>query len=300
MDKSRIKPMLTGSLIAVLLFFFGSAGYNTIIDHQINRWNAAAQRDPQTGILIGAEPIYLEGTNGRAVLLLHGFIGSPTDYGRLPHLLHERGFTVSAPLLAGHGTDPRDFATTTTEDLLNSAREAWQRLARDYDEVTVVGFSMGGALAVVLSQELSLKRLVLIAPYFDVAHQWYYLLPTAVWQRVMRPWVPYVYRPAHFKQINKRDQVDQIIDYDYVSLAGSAAALELAQRACAAVSEIKIPLLTVLSRGDQATASPVTEELLRRLPSEQVQWHFVERSNHVLLWDYDADSVEQAVLEFVD
>lgn len=37
------------------------------------------------------------------VLLIHGFAGTPREMWLLGAYLHERGFTVSAPLLPGHG-----------------------------------------------------------------------------------------------------------------------------------------------------------------------------------------------------
>ena len=48
-------------------------------------------------------PFLLEG--GRVgVLLIHGFTGSPPEMRLIGEYLHQRGFTVAAPLLPGHGT----------------------------------------------------------------------------------------------------------------------------------------------------------------------------------------------------
>jgi hypothetical protein len=37
---------------------------------------------------------------------IHGFTGSPAEMRLLDHYLHERGLTVAAPLLPGHGARP--------------------------------------------------------------------------------------------------------------------------------------------------------------------------------------------------
>ena len=100
--------VFTAAALAILI-------YNQVISYCMRKSYKNTKRDPETGTIRGAEPIYLPGTNRRAALLLHGFIGSPTDFGRLPKLLNEAGYAVSVPLLPGHGTDPRDFSKVTTE-----------------------------------------------------------------------------------------------------------------------------------------------------------------------------------------
>ena len=59
-------------------------------------------------IMPGCEPVFREG-NKTGVLLLHGFTGSPYEMKELGAHLEEKGYTVSIPLLKGHGTTPGDL-----------------------------------------------------------------------------------------------------------------------------------------------------------------------------------------------
>lgn len=95
----------------------------------------------------------LKGTLGKAVLLIHGMTGAPGEMKFLAKRLHRRGFSVAAPLLAGHGVDEANLLRTTWQDWLASVREGYHRLKADHDEVYVAGICVGGALGLALAAE---------------------------------------------------------------------------------------------------------------------------------------------------
>ena len=51
----------------------------------------------------GAEEFFLPGTNGGAVLLIHGYTGTPAEMRPLGDYLQQLGYTVLGVRLAGHG-----------------------------------------------------------------------------------------------------------------------------------------------------------------------------------------------------
>jgi carboxylesterase len=67
--------------------------------------------------------------------------------------LHKRGFSVAAPLLAGHGRDEAYLLTTGWRDWLGSVREAYAELKAGHDQVYVAGICVGGALGLALAAE---------------------------------------------------------------------------------------------------------------------------------------------------
>lgn len=95
----------------------------------------------------------LHGTLGKAVLLIHGLTGAPGEMKFLAKRLHRRGFSVEAPLLAGHGRDAAHLLSTGWRDWLESLDEAYLRLRREQDEVYVAGICAGGALGLALAAE---------------------------------------------------------------------------------------------------------------------------------------------------
>lgn len=108
-----------------------------------------------------AKPFYFAG--GKVgVLLLHGFTGTPYIFQAIGKELHKAGYTVSAPLLAGHGTTPDDLTPTTEADWYKSAEKALFKLRKTTKDVYVIGASYGGVLACKLAAKYHVKGLVLI------------------------------------------------------------------------------------------------------------------------------------------
>jgi carboxylesterase len=96
-----------------------------------------------------AGPIAL-GDGPRAVLLLHGLTGTPYEVRPFALALHARGFAVRAPLLAGHA-DLDALERSGWRDWYGSAEAALRELLDAGARVLVLGFSMGGLLALRLA-----------------------------------------------------------------------------------------------------------------------------------------------------
>lgn len=104
-----------------------------------------------------------------AVLLLHGFTGSPWEVRPLAESLAARGFFVRAPRLPGHGTTPEDMLWVTWREWLAAAEAAFDSLTR-FPRVCIAGLSMGGLLGLLLAERhgARVSKLVLMAPVMRV------------------------------------------------------------------------------------------------------------------------------------
>jgi len=60
--------------------------------------------------------------------------------------LHERGYTMSGPLLPGHNTSPQDLNRQKWHHWTSAVEQAYQELQSKCDRVFVCGESMGGLL----------------------------------------------------------------------------------------------------------------------------------------------------------
>src|SRR5258705_6699655 len=128
------------------------------------------KRDAETGaIRKGAETIDLQEESSRGVLLLHGFGDTPQTLSVLARRLHKAGYSVFAPLLPGHGRTMDAFTRSRADEWIDSARRSLLEMRGRHDSVSVVGLSMGGAIAVILAAEITdISSLVLIAPYLGM------------------------------------------------------------------------------------------------------------------------------------
>ena len=96
-----------------------------------------------------ARPFLLEPPDGSAmgVLLIHGFLASPAEVRPLGDKLLAAGHTVLGIRLKGHGTSPWDLRERSWEDWYASVERGLHALRGICREVCLIGFSTGGALA---------------------------------------------------------------------------------------------------------------------------------------------------------
>jgi carboxylesterase len=217
----------------------------------------------------------------------------------LPKLLNEAGFTVSVPLLPGHGTHPRDFSSVTADDLICAVSLEYAQLRKSFERVILIGHSMGAALAMILATQEKPSALALLAPYLKIKHQWYYIIPTELYHRILAPFVPYVYRLPFFRQVFKEDALSGVVDYNFISTRGVSALFELNRRALQAAGNVRGPLLVIHSRKDEATDYRAAEEFCKQCREKDLRFVTLEHSNHRILLDYDAEQAAREVLEFV-
>lgn len=90
---------------------------------------------------------FMEGTNGKAVLLIHGLTGAPSEMKYVAKYLNRQGFTVYCPLLAGHGVDETHILGFTWPQWVESVGQAREKLAKDYKEIYAAGICAGGMMA---------------------------------------------------------------------------------------------------------------------------------------------------------
>ncbi len=99
-----------------------------------------------------------EPANTHAVLLLHGFTGSPLDLKKLTNFLKNQGCACYAPIYSGHGLGGEALIKTSVQAWWQDALNAFEFLKNhDYAQISVIGHSMGGVFALRLAQEYTLS-----------------------------------------------------------------------------------------------------------------------------------------------
>ncbi len=292
----RVAPLL-----AVLLFVVVMT--NSCATWLVERENLAAPRDESTGIRIGAEVLDLGlEESSTAVLLVHGFIGGSSNFGELPATLAAKGYRVRAMLLPGHGTDPREFAHTSSEDLVNAVVTEAQRLREAHEHVVIVGHSMGATLSILASEQIEVDALVLATPYFRISYQWYYVLPAEAWTKLTGWAILWVYKGEGFKRVYRDEARPEIYSYKWVPSRGTKTLMRLGKAAGNAelLAGIDCPVLMLVAPKDRAASAARAETAFEVLGSTDKTIVRLEKSDHHLFYDYDREQAVQAITEFID
>lgn len=249
------------------------------------------------GVIVGAEPIRLDGTRAGAVLLLHGYNDSPQALASLAGELHHRGWSVRAPLLPGHGRTLPEFAGSTAELWMAAARHELNAVLATHREVAVGGLSMGGAISMVLAAEhpevravvgfapflhatLPLRLLVLAAPIASLGARY-------VWSGGGRS----VHDPV---------AAAAMIAYGR-STPGLLVQLARVLRVARAVlPRVRQPVLVLQSREDNRIPPEAAEEAFSLIGSADKTLHWTSGAGHVVTMDYGHEELERLAGDWLE
>lgn len=112
-------------------------------------------------------------------LLIPGFMGTPKEMRPLGRALAEAGLAARGIQLPGFGPEMDRLKSVRARDWLRSAGTAWDEVRTGAEQTTLVGFSMGGAIALILSAWRPPDRLILLAPHWRFADRRALALPVA-------------------------------------------------------------------------------------------------------------------------
>ncbi|MBK5200570.1 MAG: alpha/beta fold hydrolase [Spirochaetaceae bacterium] len=103
-----------------------------------------------------------------AVLCCHGYTGTPGELAVIGLKLYNAGFDVFTPRLPGHGSSQKEFLKSGPNNWIDCEFAAARYLKDRYDQLYVVGHSMGGLNAIIIAEALQLSKIALIAPATDL------------------------------------------------------------------------------------------------------------------------------------
>lgn len=261
-----------------------------------------AQPGLQPGYMPGAAPQWLGPAGSRrAALLVHGFLGCGENLGSLPQALADAGWRVRVMLLPGHGTRSRDIMGVSAEEWRLAVEREYAALCERHGEVLVVGHSLGGALAALAAAKAERPPcgLVLCAPYFGVAHRWWYGLRPETWLAIARPVIPWTYKGKLFMQVNRPEAKDVVQSYPWAPTSAMGEVMRVGQwvNSDETLQGVTCPVLWIHAPGDRAAAYEAAEWATKRMSGE-VEHLRLDRSNHLIFHDYEREAVVERIIEF--
>ncbi|MFG2516690.1 alpha/beta hydrolase [Streptomyces sp. NPDC048584] len=241
-------------------------------------------------LLPGAEPFRHEGGE-TAVLLCHGFTGSPQSLRPWAKHLAARGLTVSLPLLPGHGTRWQDLGVTGWQDWYAEVDRELRLLLERRERVFVAGLSMGGALALRLAARHgdAVSGVMVVNPANKVHGVAAHALP------VLRHLVPATKGIA--SDIAKPQSRE--LGYDRVPLHAAHSLRNFFRLVDGELPQVTQPLLLLHSPQDHVVPPADSARILGRVSSTDTTEILLEQSYHVATLDYDAERIFEESTAFI-
>jgi carboxylesterase len=238
----------------------------------------------------------------RGVLCLHGFTGTPFEVQTIADALTQSGYVVETPLLTGHGIDPFTLEATCWTDWLDSARAAFEKLAtRVPGRIAIVGFSMGGLLALELAKaapERVAALAVLSAPLR--------LRLAQVGGIRLLGLIPVRWRRGRVRAIPKSIGSDvahpalrgKILGLPAMPLRALESLLDLMATARSDLKGVLAPTLVAHGRRDHTVPISDSVELSASLGASTVERLWLENSFHLIGVDVDKQILIDAIQRF--
>jgi carboxylesterase len=244
-------------------------------------------------VMAGAEAWQAKGRGELAevgVLVLHGFTGNPQSMRPLAETFAAAGFTVSLPLLPGHGTQVEDMVPTRWSDWSAAAEAAYSELSGRSRTVVVAGLSMGGTLAAWLAtRHPEIAGLVLVNPLIDGTTPGI----AGMVEQLKAADVELV--PGIGSDIAMEGSTESAYAMTPVqAMLDLHAALE---PLAADLGRVTCPVLLLTSAQDHVV-EPASSDTLAASVAGPVERLPLERSFHVATLDHDASLIEERAVDF--
>ena len=226
------------------------------------------------------------------ILLIHGFNSSASSMRPLAHYLHQRGATVSAPLLPGHGTQFESLRLQQRTDWTCHVEEAWRSLTSRCEVAFVAGQSLGALLALDLAARRTdvAAAILLSVPIGIPAFRRY--SPS-----ILRYIVPYVRKPSIYYA--DPEAGGRNWQYERVSTSAMHEVLKLRQETMKVLPAVSCPLLLIHGKKDSMVDAGGARYVYDRVGSEQKQLLLLDRSGHVLSLDSEWPVVAARIEKFI-
>lgn len=238
-------------------------------------------------------PVYTRG-NSDGVLLLHGFTGGPHEMKLFGQKFAEEGYSISIPLLPGHGTSVEDLITCRWYEWFQKAKEALFDLRKHCERIIVIGQSMGGTLGLHLAAHYQLEGVSAIAPGMFFKEKKTRLL------RLVAPFRKY--RKKKNGPDIRDDAVRERVRYCSYEKTPIKAALQLKylfEHVKMDLPEIHCPVLIIHSTQDHVIDYKSSEYIYDKISSEHKQILTLNDSYHVLTLDLENKIVYRETNKFV-
>jgi carboxylesterase len=279
------------------------------------------QPDPQ--IIPTAEPFFFPGQPGLpGCLLIHGFTGAPKEMRWMGEYLSKRGYPSLGIRLAGHATHPKDMIRSRYTDWITSVEDGYHLLCDALSlpapaiprapmltsmggpgtkgdvtgNIYLIGLSMGGILALLMSTRLDVAGVVAMSTPYDMPQD------HPVWLMKMVS-LFLAYQPKSKQEPGAgwfdKQAYSQHVSYPANPVRSAAELKLLTAEMRAALPKIDAPVLLIHSKDDTYILPENMEHIYTGLGASDKTRLYITGSGHVVTRDAAREQVFEAADAFI-
>lgn len=244
------------------------------------------------------QSFFWHGSNGKGVLLVHGWSSTAYEVRRLGKYLNENGYTVYGLMLSGHGTMPKDLEGITAQDWIEDVEKGYVKLSETCEKVYVAGTSIGASLALILAeQEKGMAGIVLMAtPYAIRFEKIGVILLKATLLFNGKKYRNKFYPPT----FGASDSITRLISYQSYPIVSVLEVAKLVSQARKNLGSIIQPCLLLQSTHDHMVCKNSMEKIYSKIGSRIKKKVYVRKAYHTFIPDIKNEHVFRDILEFLD
>ncbi len=215
-------------------------------------------------------------------LIIHGFSGGVYEVEPLAGYLAKEGFETVCPELKGHTGRRRDIAFVSYKDWIASAEEELVKLKSECEKIAMIGFSMGGLIAVNLA--LKHKPDVLVTLSMPIFHWDFSIIARNILE--------------DFKA-REASNLRRYVKSSTIPVTALLNFKALLQRTKGRLKDISTPIFIAQGLKDDTVQARSAEYIYRYTGSEIKELKYYNDSEHLICHGPDSENLFRDVAAFI-
>jgi len=215
--------------------------------------------------------------------IIHGFGGSIKEILPLAQYLDKEGFITCCPQLKGHTGKRRDLSHVRYTDWIESAENELKQFKSQCEYIVLIGFSMGGLIAVNLAAKYGIDAMVTLN--MPIFHWDFNIITQNIWEDLKNKKCKYI---KHYLKASFNKPLYSLINFKI--LLHSTKPL---------LKKIRCPIFIVQAMEDDTVQHRSADYIYNNVSSSNKEVKYYRGSGHLICYSNAADKVFDDAAHFI-
>jgi len=250
------------------------------------------------GYMVGSGSILYSGNNKTCWILVHSYGATPKEMSPLAvSISNELNQTVFVPLLLGHGTVPSDLESLSLENWYNQIDNYVDEYSSSCEKINILGSSLSAPLVLKIAEEKNISKVFVLNSFIYMPYKLIRVLPLKWYFYTITPFTHYNKKIEIAKINDKQNQVNHLAYWNmpYDPIKDS---FNFIDDTTENLNKINSDVFIAHSHFDPTASKYSAEIIYDRVNSSIKELNWYDNSSHVLLLDYDRDTLIRDIIDF--